>query len=144
MPILDEIRERLADKVISCSVRSERRIYLTVKPADIRNTAEVLFRQLGLRFVTATAQDTPLAIEVIYHFSFDPGGQVISVRILLEDKKNPKVDSLAVLFPGAEWIEREMWELMGIDFTGHPNLKHLLLIEDWPEGKHPLRHTHES
>ena len=41
--------------------------------------------------------------------------------------------------PQAEWIEREIWEMLGINFKGHPNLKRLLLAEDWPEDKYPLR-----
>lgn len=144
MPILDEVRERLSDKVLSCQVRSEKRIYLGVRPEDIRLVAGVLFRDLGLRFITASGQDTPEGIEILYHFSFDPKGEIFSVRLLIEDKKNPKVDSLAPLFSGAEWIEREIWELLGVDFIGHPNLKHLLLVDEWPEGKYPLRHKHES
>jgi NADH-quinone oxidoreductase subunit C len=65
------------------------------------------------------------------------------VRIFVEDKDNPEVDSITPLFPGAEWIEREMWEMLGIKFKGHPNLKRLLLSDDWPEGKYPLRHKNE-
>ena len=91
----------------------------------------------------ATAQDTPQGLEILYHFSFDQTGQVISVRVLITDKKNPQIDSIAVLFKGAEWIEQEMWELLGINFIGHPNLKRLLLAEEWPEGKFPLRHKDE-
>ena len=54
-------------------------------------------------------------------------------------KDNPKVPSLANLIKGAEFIEREIHELLGIDFPDHPNLKPLLLPEDWPEGVYPLR-----
>jgi len=39
----------------------------------------------------------------------------------------------------AEWIEREIHEMFGVNFKGHPNLKHLLLKDDWPEGNYPLR-----
>ncbi len=64
-------------------------------------------------------------------------------RVMLEDKKNPQIDSITPIIQGAEWIEREMWELLGINFVGHPNLVHLLLMDDWPEGKFPLRHDHK-
>jgi len=40
---------------------------------------------------------------------------------------------------GALWIEREMHELLGVNFPGHPNLKKLLLPDDWPDGVYPLR-----
>jgi NADH:ubiquinone oxidoreductase subunit C len=44
----------------------------------------------------------------------------------------------------AEWIEREMWELLGIRFRNHPDLRHLLLSDDWPEGKYPLRRDYRA
>jgi len=141
MSITSEIKDKLSGKIINWHEHSARRIYFSIKPQDIREVAAFLFKDLGLRFVVATAQDTPEGVEILYHFSLDKAGQMISVRVLLEDKKNLQVDSLAPLFKGAEWIEREMWELVGINFIGHPNLTHLLLIDDWPEGKYPLRHS---
>ncbi|MCX5716363.1 MAG: NADH-quinone oxidoreductase subunit C, partial [Candidatus Omnitrophica bacterium] len=95
------------------------------------------------RFITATAIDLVSAIEILYHFCDDKSGKTISLRTVLLDKQHPKIQSIAPIITGAEWIEREMWEMLGIDFTGHPNLKHLLLIDDWPEGKYPLRHDHK-
>jgi NADH-quinone oxidoreductase subunit C len=63
---------------------------------------------------------------------------------VIADKKNPRIDSITPLFPGADWIEREMWEMLGIEFTGHPDMKKLLLCDDWPQGNYPLRRTNES
>ncbi len=144
MSIVDEIKDKLAGKIINWHEHSAKRIYFSIKPADIRDVANFLFKDLGLRFAIATGQDTPQGLEILYHFSFDKTGQMISVRVLIEDKKNPGVDSIAPLFKGAEWIEREMWELLGINFIGHPNLKRLLLAEEWPQEQYPLRHNHES
>jgi len=142
--IRDEVKERLTNKVISWYEHTPQRIYISIKPQDLKEAAEVLFKKLNLRFATATGQDTPQGIEMLYHFSFDKSGEIFSLRILIKDKQKPEIDSLANLFPGAEWIEREIWEMLGVNFIGHPNLKRLLLAEDWPEGKHPLRHEHES
>lgn len=139
MQIKDAIKERLGNMILEWKQQSARRTYFSISPKDIRQAAGVLFTDLKLRFNTATGIDTPAGIEIIYHFSFDQTGEIYSVRVLLEDRKNPKIDSLAVLFPAAEWIEREMWEMLGIDFTGHPNMKRLLLSDEWPEGKYPLR-----
>ena len=140
MWIRDEIKERLGNKIIDWYQHSARRIYFSIQPRDIKEVADILFNELKLRFAIATGQDTSKGLEIIYHFSFDKSGEIISVRVLLEDKKDPRIDSLATLFPAAEWIEREMWELLGINFIGHPNLKRLLLSDEWPEGKYPLRH----
>jgi len=141
MQVRDKIRERLADKVTDWKEVSARRVYLNIKKEYIREAVEILFKELGLRFATASGVDTPSGFEILYHFSFDQSGEFYSLRVLLEDKKHPEIDSIAPLFPGAEWIEREIWELLGINFKGHPNLKKLLLAEDWPEGNYPLRNT---
>jgi len=143
MLIQDEIKNRLGNKVISWHQHSPRRIYISIKPQDLKEIVRLLFRELKLRFATASGQDTPEGLEILYHFSFDSTGEMISLRVLIEDKKRPEIESLAPMFVGAEWIEREMWELLGINFKGHPNLKHLLLVDEWPEGKFPLRHKNE-
>lgn len=128
MFVVDEIRQRLKGKISDWYKHNPHRIYFTVDKKDIREIAKILFKDLGLRFVTASGLDTPGAFEIVYHFSFDKSGQMISVRTFIEDKRNPKIDSLAVLFPAFAWIEREMWELLGINFIGHPNLKRYTIL----------------
>ena len=59
-------------------------------------------------------------------------------------RENPEVESIAAICPAAEWIEREMWELLGITFKNHPDMRHLLLTDDWPEGKYPLRRDYKK
>ena len=140
MSIREKVKAGLTGKTIDWHQHSARRIYILIKPADIKEVARILFKDLGLRFATASGQDTPGGLEILYHFSFDQSGEIFSVRVLIEDKKKPEIDSIATLFSGAEWIEREMWELLGIKFIGHPNLKHLLLLDDWPKDDYPLRH----
>ena len=138
--IIETIKERLADKIIDWYQHSPRRVYISIKPQDLKETVNLLFRDLNLRFTTASGQDTPKGLQILYHFSFDKTGEMFSLRVLIEDKNHPEIDSIASLIKGAEWIEREMWEMLGINFKGHPNLKRLLLAEEWPEGKYPLRH----
>lgn len=137
--IKETIKERLGKKVLAWEEKSSRRVYFSVKKEDIFETTKILFKDLGLRFAIASGMEVPDGFEILYHFSFDQTGEMFSVRALIEDKKNPSIDAITPLFPGAEWIEREMWELLGINFKGHPNLKRLLLADDWPEGEYPLR-----
>jgi NADH:ubiquinone oxidoreductase subunit C len=137
--IRDRIKEELGAKIFDWKEVSARRIYFTLDKKDIFKVTEILFKELGLRFVTASGVDIIDGFEIIYHFSFDKAGEIYSARVLITGKDDPKIDSITPIFPGAEWIEREMWEMLGIDFTGHPNLKRLLLSEDWPEGEYPLR-----
>jgi NADH:ubiquinone oxidoreductase subunit C len=139
----DRIKEKLGNKIKDWHEHSTRRIYFTVDKKDIVETVRFLFRELGMRFSIASGTDTPDALEILYHFSNDAAGEIYSVRVFIEDKKNPEIDSITPLFPGAEWIEREMWEMLGIRFKGHPNLKRLLLADDWPENEFPLRRKNE-
>ena len=141
--VIARIKEKFSAKILKYDEKSSRRIYLDMNPADIPAAVKFIFKDLGCRFVIATGTDTPGGIEILYHFSQDASGKMISLRTLITDKKNPKIESIAPLFKGAEWIEREIWELLGVNFIGHPNLTHLLLIDDWPEGKYPLRHDHD-
>ncbi|MDD5166100.1 MAG: NADH-quinone oxidoreductase subunit C [Candidatus Omnitrophica bacterium] len=138
-----KLKEKFSSKILNFTEKSKRRIYLAVNPEDVPEVVKFIFRDLGWRFATATGIDTPQGIEILYHFSYDVEGKMISLRTLIKDKNKPEIQSIANIITGAEWIEREMWEMLGINFIGHPNLKRLLLVEEWPEGKHPLRHDHD-
>jgi Ni,Fe-hydrogenase III component G len=97
-----------------------------------------MFKDLGARFQIASGVDTPTAIEILYHWALDRLGFIVTVRTRL-DRDKPEIESVAGICAGTEWIEREMWELLGITFRNHPDMRHLLLREDWPEGQYPLR-----
>ena len=74
--------------------------------------------------------------EIVYHLlNLSTKGRL---RLkALSDEKTPVVPTLSKLWPIANWLEREVWDLYGIKFEGHPNLKRLLLYEEF-QG-HPLR-----
>ena len=98
-----------------------------------------IFEELGARFIIASGVDTPRGgIEVLYHFDFYQLPQVFSLRVFLK-KPKCEVESLAPYIKGTEWIEREIAELLGVTVKNHPNMIHLLLPNDWPKGKYPLR-----
>ena len=102
-----------------------------------------IFSESGARFNIASAVDTPEGIEILYHFTFDKLNLLISIKTLL-DKDDPHIQSLTAIMKGAEWIEREIHELFGVEFDGHPNPKPLLLPDDWPKGKCPLRRDYKG
>ncbi|HOX54531.1 MAG: NADH-quinone oxidoreductase subunit C [Candidatus Omnitrophica bacterium] len=140
---IKEIKKSLGKKILNTQEHSEKRIYFDIDKKDIVEVAKFLFKEMGLRFSTATGVDTPRGLEILYHFADDKEGRLINIRVLLEDKKKPEIDSIAKFMKAAEWIEREIWELLGVNFLGHPDLRHLLLIDDWPKDDFPLRHDHE-
>jgi NADH-quinone oxidoreductase subunit C len=95
---------------------------------------------LGFRFLSdVTAVDWWPAeprFEVVYHLaSFDERQRLrLKVRLAGDDAHLPTVSEI---WPAAGWLEREVWDLFGIVFDGHTDLRRLLMPEDW-EG-HPLR-----
>jgi NADH-quinone oxidoreductase subunit C len=74
--------------------------------------------------------------ELNYHLVSIPLRQKVRLRVRLSGD-DPVVDSLVPVWPGANWLEREVFDLFGIRFTDHPDLRRILLPDDW-EG-HPLR-----
>jgi NADH-quinone oxidoreductase subunit C len=74
--------------------------------------------------------------EVIYHLLSMPKKERVRLKVKL-DGSSPVVESITSVWPGANYFEREVFDLFGVRFTGHPYLRRLLMPEDW-EG-HPLR-----
>jgi NADH-quinone oxidoreductase subunit C len=74
--------------------------------------------------------------ELNYQLISIPLKQKLRIRVKLSGN-DPVVDSLFPVWKGANWLEREIFDLFGIQFTGHPDLRRILLPDDW-EG-HPLR-----
>ncbi|MDR2550989.1 MAG: NADH-quinone oxidoreductase subunit C [Desulfobulbus sp.] len=74
--------------------------------------------------------------EVVYNLYSIPLRHEIRVRAEVGDK-DPAIDSVVELWPGANWLERETFDLFGIHFNNHPDLRRVLLPDDWVG--HPLR-----
>ena len=73
---------------------------------------------------------------VVYHFFSLPLKHRLRIEVLLQED-DPEVDSLTSLWAGADWLEREVWDMFGIRFRGHPNLKRILMYDEFVG--HPLR-----
>jgi NADH-quinone oxidoreductase subunit C len=115
----------------SCVVAGER----------IREVCRFLKTTPGLDFdfcedLTGVDQPKRNVIEVVYHlFSYNHRhGIVLKVEA---DRANPVVPSVEGVWKTANWMEREVYDLFGVGFTNHPDLRRILLPDDW-EG-HPLR-----
>lgn len=78
----------------------------------------------------------PARFAVVYHFFSVPLKHRLRVEVPL-DEEDAEVDSLTSLWAGADWLEREVWDMFGIRFRGHQNLKRILMYEEFVG--HPLR-----
>ena len=74
--------------------------------------------------------------EVVYHLLSIPKKQRVRLKVPL-NSSSPSVDSITTVWPGANFFEREVFDLFGVRFLGHPYLRRIMMPEDW-EG-HPLR-----
>jgi len=107
-------------------------------PSEVRDIATFMFVELEARFIILTGLETRAGMELLYHFSFDSLGKIVTLRTVVP-MPEPKIDSIAIAIDGAEYIEREIRDLFGVEFVGHPNPARFILADDWPEGVYPYR-----
>ncbi len=141
--VLKDLESRFKQETKDFFRKSEKRLYMEIDPDSIVKIATYVFKDLGARFSIASGIDIGGNFEILYHFTLETVDLIISLRVKIH-KDKPEIDSLAPVFEGANWIEREMFELLGIKFKGHPNLKRLLLSDQWPEGVYPLRQDYKE
>jgi NADH-quinone oxidoreductase subunit C len=114
---------------------------LIVPPENIIPVAQALRDEFGFDFLSdETASDywpeeSP-RFHVVYQFYSNTSKTRLCVRVPV-DGNQPVLPSVVPLFPNADWHEREIWDMFGIRFDGHPDLRRILMPYDW-EG-HPLR-----
>jgi len=80
-------------------------------------------------------------LETVYHLRSTTRGQLLQLKVRLEGEQ-PEVDSVVSVWPTANWLERETYDLFGIKFTGHPDLRRMLLDDDF-EGFPLLKSFHQ-
>lgn len=141
--ILEILNEKYSGQIMAATNHNDKRTTLNIKPEALVNIAQSLYEEMNLRFIIASGLHTKAGFEIYYHFSHDISGHIINLHVILAQKE-PGIESLTKLFSGAEWIEREIHELLGINFNGHPNLVPLLSEGNWPEGTYPYRKDFKS
>ena len=99
---------------------------------ELRDNPKYDFKAL----MNLSSVDYPENFTVVYHLNSISYYHKLTVKVEL-DKAKPEVQSITSVWTAANVQEREAYDLMGIIFTGHPNLKRILLADDWVG--HPLR-----
>lgn len=133
---VEEVLTSLAPDITASLHHSYIEVYV---PVDrLQAVAQALRDRLGYLYLSmVTGVDYPDRIEVVYlAFAHDhPHGVFIKTRLPREAL--PDCPSLTAVWPGAEFQEREVYDLMGVNFVGHPEMRRILTEDDFPG--HPLR-----
>ena len=141
--ILEKIKENFLDDVLETyEFRGD--LVAVVNKEIIRDVLKFLKTDLALDFnmlmdlsaVDYLWQERIPRFDVVYHlFSLSKSHRVrIKAGV---SEKDPAIDSITSLWPIADWFEREVWDMYGIKFKGHPDLRRIMLYEEF-QG-HPLR-----
>jgi NADH-quinone oxidoreductase subunit C len=138
---LDLLREVFSDGVLETSLPRGDAAAI-IRPDVLAKVMEFLKNDPRLLFnvlIDITAVDyfgRDPRFDVVYRLLSLPFNRRLQVKIRVPDS-DPKVTSLTKLWNNANWLEREVWDMFGIRFEGHPNLKRILMYEEF-QG-HPLR-----
>ncbi len=135
----EELKYLLPTSVISVGVQTNKPMAV-IKKEDMLKVAEKV-KEMGFDNLSViTGVDCGDRVEVIYNFFSYMKKQNLVLKAVL-DHRAPAVDSVSSIWKVADWLERETYDLVGIKFNGHPDLKRILLPEGWMG--HPLRKDYD-
>jgi NADH-quinone oxidoreductase subunit C len=135
-----EIAARLEEQLPKGAIESSQEGSLVVKSESLISVATFLKETPGLDFdylTSVTGIDYNDYFEVVYHLTSMKHNHSLVLKTRCYDREEPMLPSVVSLWRGADFQEREIYDLMGISFDGHPNLKRIFLWEGFPG--HPLR-----
>jgi NADH-quinone oxidoreductase subunit C len=161
-PLLDRLKKKFGDKITGSNFEAIDP-WIEVWPSGLVEVCQYLKTEPDLKFEmlncisgvdyfepdpkkAAKATFQPHT-EIVYHLSSISKKHSLVLKVILPRWKNdqpgelPEVQSVCSVWPAANWHEREVFDLSGVNFVGHPGLRRILCPEDW-EG-HPLRKDYE-
>ncbi|HLB69615.1 MAG: NADH-quinone oxidoreductase subunit C [Candidatus Methanoperedens sp.] len=139
MNAAEELKQSFPESVTGVGLQTNKPLAV-IKKEDLLMIAGKV-KEMGFdNLSVVTGIDYVDHFEVIYNFFSYNNKQNLALKVILE-RENPAVDSLFSLYKVADWLERETYDLVGIRFSGHPNLVRILLPDGW-EG-HPLRKDYD-
>ncbi|MFZ1322890.1 MAG: NADH-quinone oxidoreductase subunit C [Ignavibacteria bacterium] len=138
----DKLKELLISKLPDAEFPEGESQFLNViiKPEELHSLCEFLKNNPDTNFdylFCLTALDYPTHLFTVYHMTSSQSTISLVVKVKIEDKETPSVDSVCDIWKTAEFHEREVYDLFGIKFNNHPDLRRILLEDNW-EG-YPLR-----
>jgi NADH-quinone oxidoreductase subunit C len=138
--ISDKLKTKFSDAVVEVKIEGVVDPYVKAAPARILDVAAFLQEDADLQFdflmCLSGVDYTKGILGVVYNLFSMTKRHKITIKVEVPVDK-PEVPSVVSVWPSANWHEREAYDMFGIVFTGHPDLRRILLPDDW-EG-YPLR-----
>ncbi|MFQ5884671.1 MAG: NADH-quinone oxidoreductase subunit C [Thermoplasmata archaeon] len=129
--VAEAVKEKFKDLVSDVSFPREMVVRLSIPRESIVPFCEFLRDELSCEHLSlVTAVDWPDNFECVYHIASYLEEYMVEVHVKIP-KDDPKIDSLSKVWKGADFPEREAYDMMGITFVGHPDLRRILLPEDY-------------
>lgn len=142
----EELKTKLADTFTSAAFdESGQWLNMTVPSADWLNVAKQLRQYEHSPFdylFCLTCIDWKTKLTMVYHLSSTETRDTVVVKVDL-DRSNAEIETVSHIWRTAEFHEREVYELFGVNFLNHPDLRLLILPDGW-EGRNPLRKDFED
>ncbi|TRO52052.1 hypothetical protein E2P63_04155 [Candidatus Bathyarchaeota archaeon] len=133
---IDILKKNMGDSILDLKVPRQKKAFILLKPELHHDAVLLLLKHIKDTIIsTITGVDLGTEIELNYHMVC--GGTVTLKNRVFREK--PVTKTITDILPGANLYEREVYDLLGVVFEGHPNLERLLLPESWPKGDYPLR-----
>jgi NADH-quinone oxidoreductase subunit C len=134
----EEIQQRLAAKFgerIGALSPANKDPFLLVQKADIVEILRFLKEDPDTAFdclMNLSSVDWPKKnqIEIVYHLWSYAKRHAFILKVQL-DRAQPEIESIESIWKSADWLEREQFDLMGVQFTGHPDLRRIMMPDDW-------------
>ncbi len=133
---------QIIGKAVEPSTMKGDYLSLDIERTNLVAVCRFLRDQLGFDLLSCiSGVDMLDHLEAVYHVRSTVRGQLLQIKVRLDHEK-PEVDSVVSVWPTANWLERETYDLFGIKFTGHPDLRRMLLDDDF-EGYPLLKSFHQ-
>ena len=142
----EELKIKLTELLPSATFdESGEWLNINITPADFLSAMDILRNKVELSFdymFCLTCVDWKTHLTMVYHLESTSFRHTIVVKSKL-DRTNPEIESVCGIWRTAEFHEREVYELFGVKFLNHPDLRLLILPDGW-EGRFPLRKDFED
>lgn len=137
---IEKIKDKLNEKNQDFLIESGKRISIQLEVKELRDLIRSILNEKS-RLITISVMDKGLDLELYYHL--DIKGFILSLILEIPKEEN-QVPTITDIVPGAQWAEREAFDLFGIKFKGNSKLEKLIISEKWMDEKPPLRRDHRS